>query len=343
MRAGAAASLRAEREPGRRGPAAEDARHPVSLSAQGPLAQLVEHRTFNPRVVGSSPTGPTTHARDAQEALPDSGRASDVRGWGRHHVPLRGGPTAGARTRILPPTPGVWSPPGTRRAYAIARSDGRGSHHLEAVPGDTTRVVSAGPMSTWPMTSGSPVRGVALANPEGFRWPDPNRATSRGIREDLLSLTRDRSNHRRERPRVPHSECPSHGDDARPGLDGGATRACRSAAEQGPGEEEACPRRARCAGGGTCADDAGRHSDQEKSGLRLRRRRSSGNQPERVDTLPRFAPAAEGFPATCAIRTICWSPDPRLRTGRGESRAGPGAAPTPDARSARDVSDAPGA
>lgn len=27
---------------------------------RGPLAQLVEHRTFNPRVVGSSPTGPTT-------------------------------------------------------------------------------------------------------------------------------------------------------------------------------------------------------------------------------------------------------------------------------------------
>ena len=26
----------------------------------GPLAQLVEHRTFNPLVVGSSPTGPTT-------------------------------------------------------------------------------------------------------------------------------------------------------------------------------------------------------------------------------------------------------------------------------------------
>ena len=26
---------------------------------RGPLAQLVEHRTFNPRVVGSSPTGPT--------------------------------------------------------------------------------------------------------------------------------------------------------------------------------------------------------------------------------------------------------------------------------------------
>src|SRR6478735_9371097 len=26
---------------------------------QGPLAQLVEHRTFNPWVVGSSPTGPT--------------------------------------------------------------------------------------------------------------------------------------------------------------------------------------------------------------------------------------------------------------------------------------------
>ena len=29
-------------------------------TSAGPLAQLVEHRTFNPRVVGSSPTGPTT-------------------------------------------------------------------------------------------------------------------------------------------------------------------------------------------------------------------------------------------------------------------------------------------
>ena len=28
----------------------------------GPLAQLVEQRTFNPWVVGSSPTGPTTCA-----------------------------------------------------------------------------------------------------------------------------------------------------------------------------------------------------------------------------------------------------------------------------------------
>ena len=250
-----------------------------------------------------------------------------MRGWGRHHVPLRGGPTAGARTRILPPTPGVWSPPGTRRAYAIARSDGRGSHHLEAVPGDTTRVVSAGPPLTRSVTSGSPSRVAVLTNPEGFRWPDPNRATSRGIREDLLSLTRDRSNHRREGPRVPHSECPSHGDDAR--RQPGAARpwARRSAADEGPGEEEACPRRARCAGGGTCADDAGRHSDQEKSGLRLRRRRSSGNQPERVDTLPRFAPAAEGFPATCAIRTICWSPDPRLRTGPGGGAGRPGCRP----------------
>ena len=28
----------------------------------GPLAQLAEHRTFNPRVVGSSPTGPTSQS-----------------------------------------------------------------------------------------------------------------------------------------------------------------------------------------------------------------------------------------------------------------------------------------
>jgi len=33
---------------------------PERYTSAGPLAQLVEHRTFNPRVVGSSPTGPTT-------------------------------------------------------------------------------------------------------------------------------------------------------------------------------------------------------------------------------------------------------------------------------------------
>ena len=27
----------------------------------GPLAQLAEHRTFNPQVVGSNPTGPTNY------------------------------------------------------------------------------------------------------------------------------------------------------------------------------------------------------------------------------------------------------------------------------------------
>src|SRR4051794_36635024 len=32
----------------------------------GPLAQLAEQRTFNPRVVGSSPTGPTKHLVTAQ-------------------------------------------------------------------------------------------------------------------------------------------------------------------------------------------------------------------------------------------------------------------------------------
>src|SRR6478609_3789047 len=36
---------------------------------QGPLAQLVEHRTFNPWVVGSSPTGPTHTSPGARLAL----------------------------------------------------------------------------------------------------------------------------------------------------------------------------------------------------------------------------------------------------------------------------------
>ena len=33
---------------------------------EGPLAQLVEHRTFNPRVVGSIPTGPTLLAKSGK-------------------------------------------------------------------------------------------------------------------------------------------------------------------------------------------------------------------------------------------------------------------------------------
>ena len=34
----------------------------------GPLAQLAEHRTFNPQVVGSNPTGPTNYSsRPAQQ------------------------------------------------------------------------------------------------------------------------------------------------------------------------------------------------------------------------------------------------------------------------------------
>ena len=35
------------------------ARGPGDSSGRGPLAQLAELRTFNPLVVGSSPTGPT--------------------------------------------------------------------------------------------------------------------------------------------------------------------------------------------------------------------------------------------------------------------------------------------
>lgn len=35
----------------------------------GPLAQLVEHRTFNPGVVGSIPTRPTTVSDTANSAI----------------------------------------------------------------------------------------------------------------------------------------------------------------------------------------------------------------------------------------------------------------------------------
>src|SRR6478735_10296400 len=39
----------------------------------GPLAQSVEHRTFNPPVVGSSPTGPTTRLRRSGTVCGPSG------------------------------------------------------------------------------------------------------------------------------------------------------------------------------------------------------------------------------------------------------------------------------
>ena len=38
---------------------------PTNSPCPGPLAQLAEQRTFNPRVVGSSPTGPTEEVRHA--------------------------------------------------------------------------------------------------------------------------------------------------------------------------------------------------------------------------------------------------------------------------------------
>ena len=39
----------------------------------GPLAQLAEHRTFNPQVVGSNPTGPTNYRPH------DTGRELEIR------------------------------------------------------------------------------------------------------------------------------------------------------------------------------------------------------------------------------------------------------------------------
>ena len=47
--------------PPTRSPAHPPARY---AGGHGPVAQLAEHRTFNPRVVGSSPTGPTLKMPD---------------------------------------------------------------------------------------------------------------------------------------------------------------------------------------------------------------------------------------------------------------------------------------
>src|SRR3954453_6982299 len=45
---------------------------PIEPRCPGPLAQLAEQRTFNPRVVGSSPTGPTNpQVKACAATLPD--------------------------------------------------------------------------------------------------------------------------------------------------------------------------------------------------------------------------------------------------------------------------------
>jgi len=49
--------------PGRAAPRRLPAVPADKCAGPGPLAQLAEHRTFNPRVVGSSPTGPTASGR----------------------------------------------------------------------------------------------------------------------------------------------------------------------------------------------------------------------------------------------------------------------------------------
>jgi hypothetical protein len=55
---------------------------PLGPRGRGPLAQLAEQRTFNPRVVGSSPTGPT--AREGPLTCTDRSQApprSDQQSW----------------------------------------------------------------------------------------------------------------------------------------------------------------------------------------------------------------------------------------------------------------------
>ena len=75
----------------------------------GPLAQLAEQRTFNPRVVGSSPTGPTNR-RSATWRRPE--RPSRAPDWGRmrgrmRHCSVLLGPvvTAAAGQGCTPPAP----------------------------------------------------------------------------------------------------------------------------------------------------------------------------------------------------------------------------------------------
>jgi hypothetical protein len=99
----------------------ERARRLSTLSPAAPLAQLAEHRTFNPLVVGSSPTGGTSTSildlttpaasdvfiRWSWDPVPQGHLDLDPRphhasSIGRFHPLIVGpGPTAGTSTSIL--------------------------------------------------------------------------------------------------------------------------------------------------------------------------------------------------------------------------------------------------
>lgn len=71
--------------------------HRAEAARLGPLAQLVEHRTFNPWVVGSSPTGPTLLAKSGKSpgSLPEAAGGFLV-GGNRHN----GGMTKSSTGRL---------------------------------------------------------------------------------------------------------------------------------------------------------------------------------------------------------------------------------------------------
>jgi hypothetical protein len=114
------------RERGRREP---QGRCPdEDLASLGPLAQLAEQRTFNPRVVGSIPTGPTkpqvsdltAHWQSAERNR--RGRtAAEVAPNVRVKTPPRGGQNRGLHR---PVRPGRTAP----------RAQTRPSHHRHAAP-----------------------------------------------------------------------------------------------------------------------------------------------------------------------------------------------------------------
>ena len=52
----------------------------ASIPSDGVLAQLVEHRTFNPLVIGSNPIHPTIFLPDSRR-LPNAGLQPTVRAW----------------------------------------------------------------------------------------------------------------------------------------------------------------------------------------------------------------------------------------------------------------------
>ena len=122
---------------------------PLEVLPAGPLAHLAEQRTFNPRVVGSRPTGPTKAAGqrrpEPRPADPGDGHARSMPGNAGPHV-------AANRTEPAP-----------RGRVPIGRLAGRVGHGLGHLP-RRGHAVHAG------------ARATQVAAEAGVTWDGPERS-----------------------------------------------------------------------------------------------------------------------------------------------------------------------